>query len=243
MLSKVFASFDAAVADVPDGASIMFSGFAAPGTPQNLIAALLRQGARNLVAISNRPGGGVGVAADAVDVGRLIAARRIRKIICAFTAPTRATQTLVFDQLYEGGEIEAELVPQGTLAERIRAAGAGLGGFYTPTGLGTETAEGKEVRRLGGRDYLFEAPLHADYAFLRAHRADRWGNLQFRLAQRNFGPIMAQAARTVIVEVEEGIVEPGELDPDHVHTPGIYVHRLVKVPPAPEGLWDTPGRT
>jgi 3-oxoadipate CoA-transferase alpha subunit len=242
MVSKVYPSFDAAVADVPDGARIMFSGFAAPGTPQNLIAALLRQGARNLTAISNRPGGGVGVAADAVDVGRLIAGRRIKKMVCAFTAPTRATQTLVFDQLYEAGDIEAELVPQGTLAERIRAAGAGLGGFYTPTGVGTEVADGKEVRRIGDRDYLFETPLDADYAFLRAHRADCWGNLQFRLAQRNFGPIMAQAARTVIVEVEEDIVEPGELDPDQIHTPGIYVHRLIKIPPPPEGLWDTAGR-
>ena len=242
MKSKTYPTFDSAVADIPSGATIMFSGFAAPGTPQNLIAALLRQGATDLTGIANRPGGGVGIAARAVDVGKLIEQGRIRKMICSFTAPTRASQDLLFDKLYEAGKIDAELVPQGTLAERIRAAGAGIGGFYTPTGLGTEIAIGKEVREINGRRYLFELPLPADYAFIRAYRADTWGNLQYRRAQRNFGPIMAQAARTVIAEVEEPIVELGALDPDQIHTPGLFVHRIVRIPPPPEGIWDSAPR-
>jgi 3-oxoadipate CoA-transferase alpha subunit len=242
MKNKEYPTFDAAVADIPSGATIMFSGFAAPGTPQNLIAALLRQGATDLTAIANRPGGGVGIAARAVDVGKLIEQGRIRKMICSFTAPTRASQDLLFDKLYEAGKIDAELVPQGTLAERIRAAGAGIGGFYTPTGLGTEIAIGKEVREIDGRQYLFELPLRADYAFIRAYRADTWGNVQYRRAQRNFGPIMAQAARTVIVEVEEPVLELGSLDPDQIHTPGLFVHRIVRIPPPPEGIWDSAPR-
>jgi 3-oxoadipate CoA-transferase alpha subunit len=163
-------------------------------------------------------------------------------MICSFTAPTRASQDLLFDKLYEAGKIDAELVPQGTLAERIRAAGAGIGGFYTPTGLGTEIAIGKEVREIDGRQYLFELPLRADYAFIRAYRADTWGNVQYRRAQRNFGPIMAQAARTVIVEVEEPVLELGSLDPDQIHTPGLFVHRIVRIPPPPEGIWDSAPR-
>ena len=235
MKSKVYATFDEATADIPDGSTIMFPGFSAPGMPRNLIAALLRQGAKNLTGISNNHGR-VG---NLMDVGRLIEAGRVKKMICAFTAAARPSQVLAFEKLYEAGEIEAELVPQGTLAERIRAAAAGIGAFYTPTSVGTELAEGKEHRVIDGREYVLEYPLHADYAFIRAYRADSWGNLQFRLTQRNFNPIMAQAARTTIVEVEEDILEPGALDPDHVHTPGIFVDRIVRIPPPPEGIWET----
>ena len=149
----------------------------------------------------------------------------------AFTAATHPSAKLPFTDLYEAGEIEAELMPQGTLAERIRAAGAGIAAFYTPTGVGTEMAEGKEVRTFDGRDYVLERPLPADYAFLRAHRADELGNLQFRLTQRNFGPIMARAARTAIVELDEPVVPAGEIDPDSVHSAGIFVDRMVVIPP------------
>ena len=235
MKSKVYETFDEAVADIPDGTTIMFAGFGPPGTPRNLIAALFRQGAKNLTGISNHHGR----LGNRMDVGRLVEAGRMKKMICAFTAAPHPSRALAFEKLYEAGEIEGELVPQGTLAERIRAAGAGIGAFYTPTGVGTEIAEGKEHRVINGREYLLEYPLHADYAFIRAYRADSFGNLQYRLAQRNFNPIMAQAARITIVEVEEEILEPGSFDPDQVHTPSIFVNRLVKIPPAPEGIWDT----
>ena len=235
MKNKVYDSLDAAVADIADGSTIMFAGFGLAGLPRNLIAALLRQGAKNLTGISNNHGR-VG---NLMDIGRLIEAGRLKKMVCAFTAATHPSQVLAFERLYEAGEIEAELVPQGTLAERIRSAGAGIGGFYTPTGLGTELALGKEHRVIDGREYLLEYPLHADYAFIRAYRADSWGNLQYRLTQRNFNPIMAQAARITIVEVEEEILGPGALDPDHVHTPGVFVDRVVRIPPPPEGIWDT----
>ena len=171
MKSKVYATFDEATADIPDGSTIMFPGFSAPGMPRNLIAALLRQGAKNLTGISNNHGR-VG---NLMDVGRLIEAGRVKKMICAFTAAARPSQVLAFEKLYEAGEIEAELVPQGTLAERIRAAAAGIGAFYTPTSVGTELAEGKEHRVIDGREYVLEYPLHADYAFIRAYRADSWG--------------------------------------------------------------------
>lgn len=236
-LNKQFESFDAAVADVPDGATIMFSGFATPGVPMNLIEALLRQGAKNLVGISNRAGGGRGITDDDLNVGTLIRAGRVRKMVCTITAPAKRSMEVSFDRMYQAGEMEAELVPQGTFAERIRAAGAGIGGFYTPTGVGTEIAEGKELRQIDGRDYLFERPMYADFAFIRAWRADAWGNLQFRLAQRNFGPLMAMAARVTVVEVEEPIVPVGSLDPDQIHTPGNYVDRLVRIPPPPKGHW------
>ena len=235
MKSKVYETFDEAVADIPDGSTIMFPGFGPPGTPRNLIAALLRQGAKNLTGISNHHGR----LGNAMDVGRLVEAGRMKKMICAFTAAPHPSRALAFEKLYEAGEIEGELVPQGTLAERIRAAGAGIGAFYTPTGVGTEIAEGKEHRVINGREYILEYPLHADYTFIRACRADSFGNLQYRLAQRNFNPIMAQAARITVVEVEEEILEPGSFDPDQVHTPGIFVNRLVKIPPAPEGIWET----
>ena len=235
MKSKVYETFDQAVLDIPDGSTIMFAGFGAPGTPRNLIAALIRQGAKELTGISNNHG----FVGDLMDIGRLIEAGRVKKMICAFTASPHPSRRFAFEELYEAGKMEAELVPQGTLAERIRAAGAGIGAFYTPTSVGTELAEGKEHRTINGREYVLEYPLHADYAFIRAYRADIWGNLQFRLTQRNFNPIMAQAARITIVEVEEEIVALGELDPDQTHTPGVVVDRLVKIPPPPEGIWNT----
>ena len=228
MKNKVYESFDAAVADIPDGVAIMFSGFAGPGTPRNLIAALLRQGAKGIRAITNTPGRWADQ--EGVDLGTLIGARRVAKVSAAFTAATHPSAKLPFTDLYEAGEIEAELMPQGTLAERIRAAGAGIAAFYTPTGVGTEMSDGKEVRAFDGRDYVLERPLPADYAFLRAHRADELGNLQFRLTQRNFGPIMARAARTTIVELDDPVVPAGAIDPDSVHTAGIFVDRMVVVP-------------
>ena len=234
MRSKVYDSFEAAVADVPDGAAIMFSGFAGPGTPRNLIQALFHQGAGDLTVIVNSPGRW---GDPAVDVGILIQAGRVRKVIASFTATPHPSRRRAFDELYESDRIEAELIPQGTLAERIRAAGAGIGGFYTPTGASTEMAEGREVRTFDGRPYLLEMPLHADYAFIRARRADGMGNLVYHRTQRNFGPIMARAARLTMVEVDEDVVEPGSIDPDSVHTPGIFVDRIVVVPP--EGLQET----
>ena len=226
MKSKVFSTFDEAVADIPDGSTIMFPGFGGTGMPRNLIVALHRQGAKNLTGISNGHGG-----RGEADVGMLIEAHQMRKMICAFTAPTHPSRIVPFVQMYNDGEIEAELVPQGTLAERIRAAAAGVGGFYTPTSVGTELAEGKEHREFDGRTHVLEYPLPADYAFIRAWKADTFGNLQFRLTQRNFNPIMAMAATTTIVEVENDVVEMGEIDPDHVHVPGIYVNRMVRIPP------------
>ena len=234
MRNKTYDTFDAAVADVPDGATIMFSGFAGPGTPRNLIAALLRQGAKGLTTISNTPGRW---SDPRMDLGKLIEAGQVRKVVAAFTAATHPSAQLAFTALYEAGEIKAELLPQGTLAERIRAGGAGIGGFYTPTGVGTEIAEGKEVRSFNGRDYLLELPLHADYAFVRAHRADELGNLQFHRTQRNFGPIMARAATITAAELDLPVEELGAIDPDAVHTPGIFVERLVVVPP--DGIQET----
>ena len=236
MRNKRYDSFDAAVADIPDGATIMFSGFAGPGTPRNLIEALLRQGASNLTAIANSPGRW---ADGKLDLGALIETGRVRKVIASFTAVPHPSRRRAFDELYEAGKIEGELVPQGTLAERMRAAGAGIGGFYTPTGVGTEMAEGKEIRTFGERQYLLELALPADYAFLRARRADALGNLQYHRTQRNFGPIMARAARVTVAEVDDGIVEPGAIDPDAVHTPGIFVDRIVEVPP--DGIQETAG--
>ena len=231
MKNKLCPTFDEAVADIPDGATIMFADFGGVGAPQNLIAALHRRGVRNLTGISNGHGGIEG----RVDVGTLIQAGQMKKMICAFTAPTHPSQMTPFARMYNAGEIEAELVPQGTLAERIRSAGAGIGGFYTPTGVNTELAEEREQREINGRVYLLEYPLFADYAFIRAWKADTFGNLQFRLTQRNFNPIMAMAAKTTIVEVENEIVPAGELDPDQVHTPGVYVDRVVLIPS--DGIW------
>ena len=231
MKNKAYETFDDAVADIPDGSTIMFPGFSGVGSPQNLIAALHRQGAKSLTGISNGHGGIDG----RIDVGTLIEAGQMRKMICAFTAPTHPSRVPPFVKMYNDGDIDAELVPQGTLAERIRAAGAGIGGFFTPTSVGTELAEGKEHREINGRQQVLEYPLFADYAFIRAWKADAFGNLQFRLAQRNFNPIMAMAAKITIVEVENDIVAAGELDPDQINVPGIYVHRIVTI--AADDIW------
>ncbi len=232
MKNKIYPTFDQAVADVPDGITFMSPGFGGVGVPRNLLAALHRQGAKNLTGISNN----AGTMDDKVDVGTLIGAGQVKKMVCAFTAPTHPSQVTPFVNMYNNDEIDAELVPQGTLAERMRAAASGIGGFYTPTSVGTELAEGKEHREINGRTYVLEYPLHADYAFIRAWKADSFGNLQFRLAQRNFNPVMAMAAGITVVEVENDIVEPGELDPDQIHVPGVYVDRLVKIPP--DAIWD-----
>jgi 3-oxoacid CoA-transferase A subunit len=232
MKNKVYPTFDEAVADIPDGSVLMSPGFGGVGVPRNLLAALHRQGAKSLTGISNNGG----TRDDKVDVGTLIAAGQVKKMYCAFTAATHPSQVTPFVQMYNEGKIEAEVLPQGTLAERVRAAAAGIGAFYTPASVGTELAEGKEHREINGRMYVLEYPLHADYAFIRAWKADTFGNLQFRLAQRNFNPIMAMAARITIVEVENDIVPIGELDPDHIHVPGVYVDRIVRIPP--DGIWD-----
>jgi len=219
MIEKEVASLAAAVADVPDGATVMIGGFGTAGLPNELVGALLEQGAKDLTIINNNAGNGdTGLAA-------LLAARRVRKIVCSFP---RQVDSHHFDRLYRAGEIELELVPQGNLAERIRAAGAGIGGFFTPTGYGTELAEGKETRKIDGRMYVFESPLHADYAFIKAERGDRWGNLTYRMTARNFGPVMAMAAKTTIATVHE-IVPLGSLDPECVVTPGIFVRRIVRI--------------
>jgi 3-oxoadipate CoA-transferase alpha subunit len=219
MIDKFMASPAAALADVPDGATIMIGGFGNAGMPSALIDALIAQGARELSIVNNNAGNGdTGLAA-------LLKAKRVRKILCSFP---RQADSWHFDALYKAGEIELELVPQGTLAERIRAAGAGIGGFYTPTAFGTKLAEGKETRRIGERDYVLEHPIHADYALIKAQRADRWGNLVYRKSARNFGPIMAAAAKTTVVQVSE-TVELGALDPETVVTPGIFVKRVVRV--------------
>jgi len=219
MIQKQFASLADAVADVADGATVMIGGFGTAGLPNELVAALLEQGAKNLTIVNNNAGNGdTGLAA-------LLAAKRVRKIVCSFP---RQTDSHHFDRLYRAGEIELELVPQGNLAERIRAAGAGIGGFFTPTGYGTDLAKGKETREIDGRMYVLESPLHADYAFIKAERGDRWGNLTYRMTARNFGPVMAMAAKTTIATVHE-IVPLGGLDPEAVVTPGIFVQRIVRI--------------
>ena len=223
------------MADIPDGSTIAFSGFAMPGTPFNLIKALIEQGARRLTLVANTTGGAQQPRMP--DIGMLVENGQVAKVICAFTAATRPTDVLPFTKYYEAGEVDAELVPQGTLAERLRAAGAGIPAFYTPTAVGTELAAGRETRVIDGREYLLEYALKLDYAFIRARIADAAGNLRFHRSQRNFGPVMATAARVTIAELDEPVVPVGSIDPDDVHTPGIYVHRLVQVPPDPEGIW------
>ena len=222
MINKSFASAEAALADVPDGATVMISGFGNAGMPAALIDALIAQGARELTIVNNNAGN-----ADA-GLAALIGAKRVRKILCSFP---RQADSWHFDRAFRAGEIELELVPQGTLAERIRAAGAGIGAFYTPTAYGTLLAKDKETRRIGDRDYVLEYPIHADYALVKAERADRWGNLVYRKTARNFGPIMAAAARCTVVQVRE-IVELGALDPEAIVTPGIFVQRVVKIAPS-----------
>jgi 3-oxoacid CoA-transferase A subunit len=235
--SKVFATFAEAVRDIPDGSVVGFGGFAVVGMPINLYQALTEQGATGLTCVSNGMRGGATMPSDAPTMEWLIRNEQVKKVICAFTAPTRASQRLIFTEYYDKGLIDAELVPQGTLAERMRAAGAGIPAFYTPAAVGTELAEGRETRVFQGREYLLEYALPLDYAFIRAYQADEAGNLRFRRSQRNFNPLMAMAAKVTIVEVEEAILPRGAIDPDDVHLPGIYVHRMVKIPPAPEGWW------
>jgi 3-oxoadipate CoA-transferase alpha subunit len=197
----------------------MIGGFGTAGLPNELTEALLAQGARELTIVNNNAGNGdTGLAA-------LLAAGRVRKIICSYP---RQPDSHHFDRLYRAGKISLELVPQGNLAERIRAAGAGIGGFFTPTGYGTELARGKEVREIAGRMYVLESPIHADFALIKAERGDRWGNLSYRMTARNFGPVMAMAARTTVATVHE-VVELGALDPECVVTPGIFVRRVVRV--------------
>ncbi|MFM6851700.1 MAG: 3-oxoacid CoA-transferase subunit A [Terrabacter sp.] len=211
-----------AVADIPDGATVLIGGFGPAGQPVELIEALVESGTRDLTVVNNNAGNGdVGLAA-------LIGAGRVRKVICSFPRQHDSHQ---FDAKFRAGEIELELVPQGNLAERIRAAGAGIGAFFTPTGYGTPLAEGKEVREIDGRHYVLELPIRADYALVKAHRADEVGNLTYRKTARNFGPIMAAAAKTTIVQVHE-VVPTGAMDPEVVVTPGIYVDRVVVVPTA-----------
>ncbi|MFO1325878.1 MAG: 3-oxoacid CoA-transferase subunit A [Rubrivivax sp.] len=219
MIDKRVASAAEALADVRDGATVMIGGFGTAGLPEDLTDALVAQGARELTIINNNAGNGDH------GIGALLAAGRVRKVICSFP---RQVDSHHFDRLYRAGQVELELVPQGTLAERIRAAGAGIGAFFTPTGYGTELARGKEVRELGGRMQVMELPLHADYALIKAERGDRWGNLVYRKTARNFGPVMATAARITVAQVHE-VVELGALDPEAVVTPGVYVHRLVRV--------------
>ena len=219
MINKILPSAQAALHDVPDGATVMIGGFGTAGLPNELIDALIAQGARELTIVNNNAGNGdTGLAA-------LLAAGRVRKIICSFP---RQVDSHHFDALYRAGRIELELVPQGNLAERIRAAGAGIGGFFTPTGFGTDLAKGKETREIDGRMYVLEAPIHADYALIKAERGDRWGNLTYRMTARNFGPVMAMAAKHTIASVHE-IVELGRMDPEAVVTPGLFVQRIVKI--------------
>lgn len=219
MIDKLLASPDAAVADIPDDVTIMFGGFVSAGTPTSLILALQRRGVRGITGIANNIGLG-----DRLDL--LCEQRQLTKMIASFAIRASGARRSLFEEQYHRGEVELELVPQGTLAERIRAAGAGLGGFYTRTGVGTPVAEGKETRTIDGQTYLFERPLFADYALIKAARADRFGNLVYHGAGRNFNVPMATAARIVIAEVDE-VVEPGELDPELIVTPGIYVDRVV----------------
>jgi 3-oxoadipate CoA-transferase alpha subunit len=221
MIDKTVASVEDAVAGIEDGSTIMIGGFGRAGQPVELIDALIAHGASDLTIVNNNAGNGdTGLAA-------LLAARRVRKIVCSFP---RQSDSWVFDGLYRAGDIELELVPQGNLAERIRAAGAGIGAFFSPTGVGTQLADGKEEREIDGRRYVLEYPIKADYALISALKGDRWGNLVFRETARNFGPIMATAAATTIVQVDE-TVELGSLDPENVVTPGIFVDRVVAVGP------------
>src|ERR1700754_4283219 len=220
MIDKICNTVQAALAGIADGSTVMIGGFGGAGQPGELIDALIEQGARGLVVVNNNAGNGeTGLAA-------LLKTGRVRKIICSFP---RQTDSQVFDALYRAGKIELELVPQGNLAERIRAAGAGIGAFFTPTGYGTPLADGKETREIGGRMQVLEHPIHADVALIKAERGDRWGNLTYRMTARNFGPIMAAAAKLTIASVHE-IVELGTLDPEAVVTQGLFVQRIVKIP-------------
>jgi len=219
MINKISPSVEEALAGIYDGATIMIGGFGGAGQPAELIDGLIAQGAKDLVIVNNNAGNAeIGLAA-------LLKAGRVRKIICSFP---RQADSYVFDELYHSKKIELELVPQGNLAERIRAAGAGIGAFFTSTGYGTELADGKETREINGRHYVLEYPIHADFALIKAEIGDRWGNLTYRKTARNFGPIMAMAARTTIAQVA-AVVPLGDLDPEAIVTPGLFVQRVVTV--------------
>ena len=215
-MNKVLESAYAAVALIPDGATIMMGGFGLCGLPENLIKALHARGTTGLTVVSNNAG------VDDFGIGILLKARQVRKMIATYVGENKE-----FERQYLSAEVEVELVPQGTFAERIRAAGAGVGGFFTPTGYGTLATEGKETRVIDGKPYVLELPIQADFAFVRARRGDRTGNLVYHRTARNFNPVMATAARVTIAEVEE-LVEPGQIDPDHVITPGIYVRHILR---------------
>ena len=215
-MNKIVPSADEAIRDIADGATLMVGGFGLCGNPENLIAAVNRKGVSGLTVISNNCG------TTELGLGVLLKARQIRKMIASYVGENKE-----FERQFLSGELQVELNPQGTLAERIRAAAAGIGGFYTATGVGTQIAEGKETRAIGGREYLLELPLKADFAFVKAWKADTWGNLVFRKTARNFNPVMATAGRVTIAEVEE-LVEPGQIDPDHVVTPGVFVRHIVR---------------
>ena len=220
MVNKVAISLAEALVGVPDGATVLVGGFGTSGIPTELIDGLIEHGAKDLTVVNNNAGNGdTGLAA-------LLKTGRVRKIICSFP---RQVDSYVFDDLYRNGKIELELAPQGTLAERMRAAGAGIGAFFCPTGFGTELANGKETREINGRRYVLEYPIHGDVALIKAEAGDRWGNLTYRKAARNFGPVMAMAARYTIASVFE-IKELGELDPETVITPGIFVKKIVQIP-------------
>jgi 3-oxoadipate CoA-transferase, alpha subunit len=224
VIDKIMASAAEAVADLKDGSTILIGGFGTAGMPFHLIEALIAQGASELTIVSNNAGNGdTGLAA-------LLKTGRVRKVVCSFP---RQTDSWVFDGLYRAGKIELEVVPQGNLAERMRAAGAGIGAFYCPTGYGTLLTAGRETRRIDGRDYVLEFPIRADAALIKAHKGDRWGNLVYRKTARNFGPVMAMAAKLTIAEVSE-VVELGGLDPEAIVTPGIFVQRIVRVDGAAE---------
>ena len=219
MINKIAASIAEALADVKDGATVLIGGFGTAGIPNELIDGLIAQGAKDLTVVNNNAGNGdTGLAA-------LLATGRVRKVICSFP---RQTDSHVFDALYRSGKLELELVPQGNLAERIRAAGAGIGAFFCPTAFGTELAKGKETREIDGRHYVLEYPIHGDVALIKAEAGDRWGNLVYRKAARNFGPVMATAAKCTVATVHE-IRELGQIDPETVVTPGIHVSRIVKI--------------
>ncbi|MGC3987768.1 MAG: 3-oxoacid CoA-transferase subunit A [Pseudorhodoferax sp.] len=219
MIDKIAESVASALADVRDGSTVLIGGFGTAGIPAELIDGLIAQGARDLTVVNNNAGNGdTGLAA-------LLATGRVRKIICSFP---RQVDSHVFDGLYRSGRIELEIVPQGNLAERMRAAGAGIGAFFCPTAYGTELAKGKETREIDGKQYVLEYPIQGDVALVKAERGDRWGNLTYRMSARNFGPVMAMAARRTIASVHE-VVELGQLDPEAIVTPGIFVSKIVKI--------------
>jgi len=219
MIDKIATNVAEAIGPVADGSTVLIGGFGTAGIPNELIDGLIAQGAKELTLVNNNAGNGdTGLAA-------LLKAGRVRKIICSFP---RQTDSHVFDALYRSGKLELELVPQGNLAERLRAAGAGVGAFFSPTGFGTELAHGKETREINGRQYVLEYPIHGDLALIKAEKGDRWGNLTYRMAARNFGPVMATAAKRTVASVHE-LVPLGELDPEAIVTPGIHVSRIVQI--------------